>query len=55
MGMLGGMLDKISPDMRDAFLNQLNECAAEGKGMLDIQNEMYEYQRPDYTKSVQPY
>lgn len=54
MGMLGGMLDKISPDMREAFLNQLEECAAEGKDLLEIQNEMYEYQRPDYTKSVQP-
>lgn len=54
MGMLGEMLDNISPDMRDAFLNKLDECAAEGKDILDIQNEMYEYQRPDYTKSVQP-
>lgn len=54
MGMLGNMLDNIPPDMRDAFVNKLNECAAEGKDILDIQNEMYEYQRPDYTKSVQP-
>lgn len=54
MGMLGNMLDNLSPDMRDAFLNKMDECAAEGKDILDIQNEMYEYQRPDYTKSVQP-
>ena len=54
MGMLGEMLDNIPPDMRDAFVNKLHECAAEGKDILDIQNEMYEYQRPDYTKSVQP-
>lgn len=54
MDIFDEMLDGMSPDMKDALMNKLNECASEGKDLMDMQNEMYEYQRPDYTKEVQP-
>lgn len=54
MSVLGDMLNSLSPDMKDKIMDKINEHAAEGKDMIDMQNEMYHYQRPDYTKDVQP-
>lgn len=54
MNALDDMLNSLSPDMKDKIVDKMNEYAAEGKDMIDMQNETYLYQRPDYTKNAKP-
>lgn len=54
MSALDDMLNSLSPDMKDKIVDKMNEYAAEGKDMIDMQNETYLYQRPDYTKDAKP-
>lgn len=54
MGELSNMLNSLSPDMQAQLLKGMYDMMDNGKDMIDVQNECYEYQRPDYTKDVQP-
>lgn len=48
------MLGMLPPDQREEILSGLEMMAAEGKGLLDVANDNYAYQRPDYSKDAQP-
>lgn len=48
------MLSSLSPEMQNKIVDKMTEYTQAGKDMIDIQNEVYDYQRPDYTKDVQP-
>lgn len=54
MSELDNMLSSLSPDMQAQLLKGMYDMMGNGKDMIDIQNENYEYQRPDYAKNVQP-
>lgn len=55
MSELDNMLSSLSPDMQAQLLKGMYDMMGNGKDMIDIQNENYEYQRPDYAKNVQPF
>lgn len=54
MSELDNMLSSLSSDMQAQLLKGMYDMMGNGKDMIDIQNENYEYQRPDYAKNVQP-
>lgn len=54
MSALDNMLGSMPPEMQTQFLGGLHDMVGNGKDMMDLQNENYEYQRPDYTKEAQP-
>lgn len=54
MSELDNMLSSLSPDMQAQLLKGMYDMMGDGKDMINIQNESYEYQRPDYAKDAQP-
>lgn len=54
MSELDNMLSSLSPDMQAQLLKGMYDMMGNGKDMIDVQNESYEYQRPDYAKDAQP-
>lgn len=54
MSELDNMLGSLSPDMQAQLLKGMYDMMGDGKDMINIQNESYEYQRPDYSKDAQP-
>lgn len=54
MSTLDDMIGSLSPEMQARLLNGMYDMMGKGKDMIDMQNDVYGYQRPDYTKEVQP-
>lgn len=54
MDALGEILNGLSPEQQMQLMDRMESLVSSGKGILDMQEEMYTYQRPDYTQMVKP-
>ena len=48
------MLSGLSPEQQMQFMDNLDTYMRSGKSLQDMQDDMYTYQQPDYTKEAKP-
>ena len=48
------MLSGLSPEQQMQFMDNLDTYMWSGKSLQDMQDDMYTYQQPDYTKQAKP-
>lgn len=54
MGMLDEMIRSLSLEQQTNLMDKMLDMAQSGKSIMDLQDDSYTYQRPDYTKEVKP-